>query len=54
MLVFKNILYLLLDLSYYLIKFSRRIFQNKNSVLRILIHHDIKSDEQINSFKDAP
>ena len=52
MLVFKNILYLLLDLSYYLVKFSKRIFQNKNSVLRILIHHDIKSDDQINSFKN--
>ena len=52
MLVFKNILYLLLDLSYYLVKFSRRIFQNNNSVLRILIHHDIKSDDQINSFKN--
>ena len=32
MLVFKNILYLSLDLSYYLVKFSRRIFQNKNSL----------------------
>ena len=52
MLAFKNILYLLLDLSYYLVKFLKKILQNKNSVLRILIHHDIKSNEQINSFKN--
>jgi len=52
MLVFKNIFYLLLDLSYYLINFLRKIDQKEKSVLRILIHHDIKSDEQINFFKN--
>jgi len=51
-LVFKNIFYILLDLSYYLIKFLKKILQNKSPVLRILIHHDIKSDDQINSFKN--
>ena len=52
MFIFKRSLFFLLDLSYYSKKFLNKIFQNENSVLRILIHHDIKSDEQIISFKN--
>ena len=52
MFIFKRFLFFLLDLSYYSKKILNEIFQNENSVLRILIHHDIKSDEQIISFKN--
>ena len=48
----KSFLFKILDISYFLTKWSNRFLRlNKNSGIRVLIYHDVKTEEQIKLFK---
>ena len=48
----KGFLYKILDISYFLIKYCKKfLIKNKISGTRVLIYHDVKTQEQIQLFK---
>ena len=48
----KSFLFKILDISYFLTKWSNKFLRlNKNSGIRVLIYHDVKTEEQIKLFK---
>ena len=48
----KGFLFKILDISYFLTKwYNKFLIINKNSGIRVLIYHDVKTEEQIQLFK---